>query len=190
LTQFTAATSYFSNTNSADCNGFTTCVAKPAGCGVGAYSGKASIDSSTGAISIKQDEDAGYTETLCVECANSAGSTVQHDNWNIQQTENCATLTAASLTDQVFDYDASATTTTIYSSSAVILNSKTANCPITTCTLKQSNCVDALVAPFDTLLTIEGSSPWALKISQTQANGYPNVVVCYSCTNSAHTVTN
>jgi hypothetical protein len=115
---------------------------------------------------------------------------VTHDNWKVTQAPNCATLTAASLTDQVFAYDASATTTTIYSSSAVILNSKSSDCPITSCTLKQSNCADALVAPFDTLLTIGATTPWALKISQTQANGYPNVVVCYSCTNFAHTITN
>ena len=35
--------------------------------------------------------DAGYTETLCVKCQNSVGSSVQHDTWKIEQTRNCAT---------------------------------------------------------------------------------------------------
>ena len=72
----------FSNSNSADCGGFTTCYPKPSGC-TGVYSGQASIDASTQALSIKQNIDAGYTETLCIMCENSAGSTISHDGWKI-----------------------------------------------------------------------------------------------------------
>jgi hypothetical protein len=43
------------------------------------------------ALSIKQNIDAGYTETLCIECSNGDGSTIQKDNWIIEQTRNCLT---------------------------------------------------------------------------------------------------
>jgi len=35
------------------------------------------------ALSVVQDTDAGYTETLCVACENLAGSKTEHDNWII-----------------------------------------------------------------------------------------------------------
>jgi hypothetical protein len=55
-------------------------------------------------------------------------------------------------------------------------------CPITSCTVTQSDCSTALVAPFDSLMSVDPSS-FSLKISQTQTSGYPNVVLCYECTN-------
>ena len=79
----------FTNANNADCGEVTTCVPLPTGC-TGTYAGKASIDASTLQLSITQDEDAGYTETLCIKCDNALGSSVQHDNWDIEQTRNCA----------------------------------------------------------------------------------------------------
>jgi hypothetical protein len=56
--------------------------------------------------------------------------------------------------------------------------------------LLQTDCSTALVAPFDTLLTIDAASPWNLKISQTQTTGYPNVNVCYKCNNGYGVGTN
>ena len=49
------------------------------------------MTASTFALNMRQDIDAGYEETLCVKCLNAAGSSVQHDNWTIEQTRNCAT---------------------------------------------------------------------------------------------------
>jgi len=67
--------------NTVACNGLTTCVVKPSGCGGATYAGKAAIDGSTKGLMITQNVDAGYSEILCVECANAGGSTVQHDGW-------------------------------------------------------------------------------------------------------------
>jgi len=58
------------------------------------------------------------------------------------------------------------TTTSVYTSAEVFANNK-AGCDITTCTLKATGCSNALVPPFDTLITIDAASPWAIKISQT-----------------------
>jgi hypothetical protein len=51
LTEFDGSTKLFTNANSADCGPFTLCELKPAGCS-GTYSGRASIVSGTGALSI------------------------------------------------------------------------------------------------------------------------------------------
>ena len=67
LTEYASGANYFSNVNNADCGEITACIVKPVGCGAATYSGKASIASST-VLSIVQNEDAGYTETLCIEC--------------------------------------------------------------------------------------------------------------------------
>jgi len=54
----------------------------------------------------------------------------------------------------------------------------------------QGGGANALVDPFDALITIGGSSPtFNLLVSQTQAVGYPDVTVRVSCTNSAMTIT-
>ena len=97
------------------------------------------------------------------------------------QAANCGnTLTKPGVTAKVYDYDTGATATSVYTSANAFTNSKN-YCPITTCSVWQSNCVTALVAPFNTLLTVGASTPWALTISQTQAAGYPDVTVCYKC---------
>ena len=81
----------FSNTNAADCGDFTACVPLPQGC-TGSYSGSgALLISGTQALTIKQNIDAGYTEILCIQCRNLAGSTITHDNFKIEQLRNCAT---------------------------------------------------------------------------------------------------
>ena len=178
---------FFTPLYTATCGTITACTLKVSGCGSAYSTGNLAI-SSVGVVTAKQNVDAGYEDTVCISCSNSHGSTVEHDSWKVTQAPNCATLTAGSLTDKVYDYDAGATTTTVYAFTDVFTNSKTSACPVTSCTLKQSDCSTALVAPFDSLMTIEGSTPWTFKISQAQASGYPNVVVCYSCTNSGHTV--
>jgi hypothetical protein len=53
LTEYDESSKLFTNVNSADCEGFTLCELKPAGCS-GTYSetGRAAMDSSTFALSI------------------------------------------------------------------------------------------------------------------------------------------
>jgi len=87
------------------------------------------------------------------------------------------------MTAMAYAYDTTATATSVYDSAAIFANSKTSLCPLATCTLTQSDCTTALVAPFDTLLSIEANTPWTIKVSQTLVSGYPDVTVCYSCTN-------
>ena len=51
LSQYTAAASYFSNVNVADCGGFTSCELLPSGCS-GTYAGLATMHATTFALSI------------------------------------------------------------------------------------------------------------------------------------------
>jgi hypothetical protein len=51
LTEYDDSSKIFTNLNSADCGPFTLCELKPAGCS-GTYTGRASIVSNTGALSI------------------------------------------------------------------------------------------------------------------------------------------
>jgi hypothetical protein len=66
-----------------------------------------------------------------------------------------------------YGYDTAATTTSVYDSAAIFANSKSSLCPLATCTLTQSDCTTPLVAPFNGLLSIDTTSPWALRVSQT-----------------------
>ena len=75
LSEYAASASIFSQVNVNDCGGFTLCEVLPAGC-TGTYSGRAAVVATTGALSITQNVDAGYTETLCVKCSNAAGDSV------------------------------------------------------------------------------------------------------------------
>jgi len=95
------------------------------------------------------------------------------------------------MTAKDYAYDTTATTTIVYAANAdIFANSKSSACPILSCTLTQTDCSSALVAPFNSLLSIDAADPWNLRISQTQGSGYPDVAVCYSCTNYKHTMTN
>lgn len=40
-----------------------------------------------------------------------------------------------------------------------------------------------MTAPFDSLISIETSSPWTLRVSQTKQDGFPDLTICYSCSN-------
>ena len=51
LAEYATSDTLFTNLNSADCGGFTSCVLLPVGC-TGSYSGRAAIDASTFALSI------------------------------------------------------------------------------------------------------------------------------------------
>ena len=181
---------FFTNPHATLCGDINSCSLKVQGCGSAYTAANLVIDATTGEVTAKKNVAAGYADTVCVSCMNSASSVINFDDWVVTQNPNCAILTQTGLTDQVFAYDAGATATTVYDSSTLFGNIRTSACPITACTLKQTGCSADLVAPFNTLLTIAGTTPFALKISQTQAVGYPNVVVCVTCTNSGMSQTN
>jgi hypothetical protein len=189
LPQENAFFTYFRNDHSSTCGAITSCEIKASGCS-GAYgAGNLAITANTGVVTAKQNVDAGFEDIVCIKCSNAAGSTTTFDNWKVVQKPNCQTLTAIALTNQEYGYNAANTATAVYTHSTVFTNSKaTATapliaCPVLGCVLLQTDCSTALVAPFDTLLTIDAATPWTLKISQTQASGYPNVAVCYKCNN-------
>ena len=74
---------FFTNQYSFQCGPVTSCSIKVKGCG-SAYGGtNLVINSADGQITSKQNVDAGWTETVCVECKNAAGSKVQEDNWKV-----------------------------------------------------------------------------------------------------------
>ena len=196
----TSSAIFFTNTHNLKTDGTTlcglinSCSLKVAGCQSDYTEGNVEIDATTGAVTAKQNVDPGYVDTICVECKNTANSVITFDNWVITQKPNCETLTLINPAAKDFAYDTALTTTAVYIYSEIFANSKAtavaplSACPITSCTLTQSNCADALVAPFDSLLSIEAATPWTLRISQTQVTGYPDVAVCYSCTNYKHTM--
>lgn len=72
--------------HSADCGAYSSCELLAAGCtGTAAEylaTGKAKLNSDNG-ITVMQDVDTGYTETLCVKCKNSVDATTQHNNFVI-----------------------------------------------------------------------------------------------------------
>ena len=73
-----------------------------------------------------------------------------------------------------YAYDVGATTTVVWTFAEAFANTKRVApggmpwsiCPITSCTVKQSDCTSALVAPFDGLISVDGSTN-SLKVSQT-----------------------
>ena len=43
------------------------------------------IDAVSGKITANQNIVLGYNETVCIECANTGGSKITYDNWNVIQ---------------------------------------------------------------------------------------------------------
>jgi hypothetical protein len=171
----TASIAFFTNPHATLCGDINSCHLKVAGCGSDYTNGHLTINEVTGEVTAKNDIDAGYVDTVCIKCLNSHRSDITFDNWTVSQKPNCETLTANRMAPKEYAYDTAATTTSVYIDSDVFTNSKSVApsgkpwsvCPITACTLKQSDCKSALVTPFDSLLSIDAKSPWALRISQT-----------------------
>jgi len=116
VTKASGFADFFTPLYTATCQTITACTLKVSGCG-SAYTTGNLIISSAGVITAKQNVDAGYADTVCVSCSNGHGSTVEHDNWTVTQSKNCGdTLSLGSVTDQAFTYDASLTTTSVYTS--------------------------------------------------------------------------
>ena len=98
VTKASGFADFFTNTHTALCGVITACSLKLSGCSTDYTAGNLVIDATTGAITAKQNVDAGYADTVCIKCQNTHSSFVTHDNWVVTQAPNCATLTAASVT--------------------------------------------------------------------------------------------
>ena len=67
VTKATGFADFFTNTHSALCGAITACSLKtPAGCAAAYATGNLAIDATTGAITGKQNIDAGYEDTVCI----------------------------------------------------------------------------------------------------------------------------
>jgi len=74
-------------------------------------------------------------------------------------------LGTTTIPDKEYIYDPSLTNTEVAKYSDWITETLFASCPILTCRILQSDCSTALVDPFDTVLSIDTGTPWALRIS-------------------------
>ena len=185
VTQITDSSAFFTNTFATECLGITECFLKSSGGCANAYAGtNIAIEKSTGKITAKTNVDAGYTEIVCVECRNTALSTITFDMFQVRQKPNCNTLTAKVVAPLAYDYSSALTSTTITDNQSIFTNSKPVACPMKTCVILAENCVDAIAAPYASLFSIGTLTPWTLKVSQTKPDGYPNYKVCYKCTTS------
>ena len=81
LTKAANSAVFFTNPFEAHCGLINSCSLKLAGCSTDYTDTNLVIDATTGAITAKQNVDAGYVDTVCISCANTAGSTITHDNW-------------------------------------------------------------------------------------------------------------
>jgi hypothetical protein len=116
VTKASGFADFFTPLYTATCGTITACTLKVSGCGSAYSTGNLAI-SSVGVVTAKQNVEDGYEDTVCISCSNAHGSTITHDNWKVTQAPNCAsTLTLGSVTDKVFAYDASLTTTSVYTS--------------------------------------------------------------------------
>ena len=110
----TTSIAFFTNPHATLCGAINSCSLKQAGCSTAYSDTNLAINAVTGEVTAKTNVDAGYADTVCVSCSNSHGSTITFDNWTVTQKPNCATLTANSLANKEFAYNAAATSTTVY----------------------------------------------------------------------------
>jgi len=83
LTKASGSAAFFTNTHSVLCGAITTCSLKVEGCGSAYSAGNLVIDASTGAVTAKQNIDAGYEDIVCISCSNAHSSTITHDSWKV-----------------------------------------------------------------------------------------------------------
>jgi len=67
---------WFTNTHSTLCGAITSCEIKATGCSNSYDLGNLAITANTGAITAKQNVEAGYEDTVCIKCTNGHSSTV------------------------------------------------------------------------------------------------------------------
>ena len=167
--------SYFSNTDSTNCP-VTSCTLYESDCTT-VLSSPVSIGSSTPwDITALRNTLAGYSQTMCISCTNGA-QTVQKDNWSLTllACENGLTSPASSPTSSLLAYDSSASPEVIYPISSswtswdsYFSNAGSNNCPITSCTLYESDCATALTSP----VSMGASSPWDVAAMKNVFAGY------------------
>jgi len=64
------------------------------------------MNSATGKIESPQNLDNGYNETVCIRCNNGAGgSYINKDNFNVEQTSNCALATVKVIPDSAVQHN-------------------------------------------------------------------------------------
>ena len=81
------------------------------------------------------------------------------------------------MSDKVYNYDSTNTNTKVYDINDWITNADATNCPILGCILLQSDCATALPSspiPYISLITVDSTSPFAIRLAPTDTNGYAN----------------
>lgn len=89
-TAYTTFSTFFTNTHSADC-GALSCNLYATDCSASYTGGKVKM-SAVGLLSVVQNVQLGYSETLCVKCANTASKDTISKQWNIIQQRDCAVV--------------------------------------------------------------------------------------------------
>ena len=112
-------------------------------------------------------------------CDPSPGSMASGTETNYYEKYCVCKLSTTALSSRVYDYDPSLTHTTIYDYTDWITETNQASCGILQCVLFESDCSTALPAPFSSIITVGSSTPWAVTISQTENQGYPDYTFCY-----------
>jgi len=85
----TSSAIFFTNPHNSKADGsvlcglINDCSLKVAGCASAYTLGNVVIDAVTGEVTAKQNVDPGYVDIICVECKNTATSTITFDNWMI-----------------------------------------------------------------------------------------------------------
>jgi hypothetical protein len=77
---------FFTNPFEASCLAINVCILKVSpGCGSNydMSTSNLAITTSTGAITAAQNIDAGYEETVCIECSNPGGSSITYNTWKV-----------------------------------------------------------------------------------------------------------
>jgi len=67
---------WFTNTHVTLCGAITSCEIKASGCSSAYTAGNLAITANTGAVTAKQNVDAGYEDTVCIRCTNGHSSAV------------------------------------------------------------------------------------------------------------------
>lgn len=171
---------FFTNTHLDDCGVINKCSLLKQGCITGAYTdGNIVIDATSGKISAKQNINAGHTQTVCIECENTAGSKVTHDDWTVRQYPFCETLTSNTIAPLEYAFDLTKLNIEAVKVGTAFTNSKPVACPITECELFQSDCVTAVSTLMSTYVSAATTSPWTITVDQDKSLGYPDTEFCY-----------
>jgi len=138
---------FFTNPFVTQCGAITSCALYENDCIEPYTKGNLVIDSTNGRVgkvTAKQNIDAGYTDTVCVKCENSASSSITY-NWVVQQKANCkVSLSTKVVAAKVYNYDEAATTTAAVEFTDAYTNAYSIDCPFIGCTIFKSGCAAEL----------------------------------------------